>query len=206
MKKYLFLITFIFIFFNCNKTKSQSDIENDKKLINNFIKNIILKENNCNYEEINKLTMLYAQNQSNKTKIQLDSLAKNILLKNNKKYKTYLNFYDKTENDKNKIIEMVNYAIMLNKESIKREEWYSHKIVHYEEVKNYSKIKSSKIYKELKYNKLNTVYFSIFDNNENSVCLYVVENNKIISFFPHLNIGNDPIEPYLLNKKYNNKI
>ena len=202
MKKISLLLFLIFICLSCNKTKSQSEIENDKKLIDGFIQNIIMKANN-NYEEIDKLTTLYNHDPNNKTKKQLDSLAYNILRKSNKEYQIYLDIYNKNKDEKNKILEMVNLSIMSLEKSIKSEKWDNYKIVHYKEVESHSEIKNSKIYSTLEFNKLNSVYFSIFDNNPERVGIYIVENNKIISFFPHLVFGVGSTKPYLLNKKQN---
>lgn len=78
-----------------------------------------------------------------------------------------------------------------------------YKIIHYPEVKNYSEITNSEVYQKLKYDKLENVYFVVFDRSEPLVIFFIVENNKIISFFGNSlrTSKKDPLIPYLLNEE-----
>lgn len=76
------------------------------------------------------------------------------------------------------------------------------KIIAYANIEKYPELKKSELYRKLKYNKKENLYYDVnFATNEINA-MYVVNNKgKIISLFPYIHIGADPIVPYMLNKK-----
>ncbi len=201
MKSYLLIISFIVICFSCNKRKAELDIINDKKLIASFMSNVPGKWDRAYLEDIKKLTAIYNRNPSPVTKHKLDSMSKIVFTKGTKLYNSYLDIYDKTEVDKHKILEMVNFVLLTYKETAKIEKWGGCNVVHYSEVNNYPQIKSSKMYINLEYEALDNVYFGFFNEDPDWVTLFVAQHDKIISFFPHMVFGVGATKPYLLNEK-----
>ncbi|WP_298497886.1 hypothetical protein [uncultured Algibacter sp.] len=241
MKKKLYLIIIFLLFISCGNTKNNSTIEKDKKLIKNFIENILVNREN-NYESIIELSNKYSQIRELESKKNgrknLDSLIQIAYREGNKKNIKKLNkqynelqiskieshaknrfeealklnidnnfinsnfsIYNKTKKDSLSIIETIGQYSAMYKESYDKESWQDYKIIHYSEVKNHANLLKSDMYLSLEYNKLKSIYFVMFDNKTNRVMLFTIENNKIISFFPHLVFGVGPTKPYLLNEK-----
>lgn len=78
-------------------------------------------------------------------------------------------------------------------------------ILSYNKMDSYPKFKKLKLYQKLNYLKKENVYYGIKSDESESAYIYIVENGKIISFFPYIHIGADSIQPYMLNKKVDNE-
>ncbi|WP_417196176.1 hypothetical protein [Bizionia sp.] len=210
MKSSTFLIM-ILILVSCGETNNSLNIYNHKELINNFFIEIILNDNENNRHEIEELTMFYNNNQFAITKEErrilkrnLDSLVQISLKKYSyEELRPFLNIDKINKDEKVEILEMSNFVIMAYQEQINKENWSKIKILSYKEAKSDSIVSKSEIFKNLKYSDFDKVYFTVFDNNSNRVNFYIIDDNKIISFFPHLHKNKSSISPYFLNKKEN---
>lgn len=198
MKNLVFVFLIFLFIASCDKDKSQSEIQSDKKLIGYFITNFYLEKNH-NATNIDSLTTLYNKKPTKKLKKKIDSLAKKSLSFKDKNYEIFLDIYTKDKNEYNNILQAVNFFLLGYRNKSNAENWHKYKVIHYEEIENDQQITNNKLYKNFNYDKLHMVYLAYFNDNIDTMCFFIIENNKIISFFPQLNLGNNKVSPYMLN-------
>lgn len=59
----------------------------------------------------------------------------------------------------------------------------NHKTIHYTHATDYPEIINSELYKNLQYDSLDNVFFTVFYGDKTHLIFFIVENDKIISFF-----------------------
>ena len=74
-------------------------------------------------------------------------------------------------------------------------------IFHYAEVAKNSKISASSLYNQLDYPNKDEVFYVIYNNDPDLLSLIIVKDHKIISLYPELHQGTEPVKPFLLNSK-----
>ena len=111
----------------------------------------------------------------------------------------------KNSNDFTKMIDYVHWSAReaIEKDALKYE---IKNFASYKELSvKHPNLTSKKVFYKLAFRKKENVFFGINKDN-NEICIaFVVKKNKIISFFPYINIGTDSIRPFLLNKKLGKK-
>ena len=111
----------------------------------------------------------------------------------------------KNSNDFTKMIDYVHWSAReaIEKDALKYE---IKNFASYKELSvKHPNLTSKKAFYKLAFRKKENVFFGINKDNNEICIVFVVKKNKIISFFPYINIGADSIRPFLLNKKLGKK-
>lgn len=197
MKK---IILLLLIVVSCKSADTNKGTKNIK-LIKNFCEDILFV-NDTYYEIINIEAQKYNKNPTPKNKLRLDSISNIFYYKENKLYNKYL---DINLERKKILLRDVNIYVMLFNEQLKEKKIEDYNIIPFSKVSNFPNLDSSNFTKNIKYKDKTNLYFLYSAYEKNSAFFFIVENDKIISFFPELDMrqkseSGKEITPYLLNK------
>ncbi|WP_373517009.1 hypothetical protein [Pricia sp.] len=115
---------------------------------------------------------------------------------------------NKSLKDNRDFIKTLSYMVWTFKENREKNPRTSgfDKFVPYSEMEdNYSKWAELKPFMKLEYKATDNVYYGINYNTTEKLGLFIVKKGKIISFFPYIHMGADPVRPFLLNKPADKK-
>ncbi|MEM6516007.1 MAG: hypothetical protein AAF688_07470 [Bacteroidota bacterium] len=97
--------------------------------------------------------------------------------------------------------EMINFYVTAFRLQYTLDSLDTLKILKHDELSENSRIKNTDVYKNLKLEEYHNVYYVVMNENLEPITFFIMDNNKISSFFPFPRFGSDTIQPYFLNRK-----
>lgn len=197
MKTNKFIIVAFLLILNC-----KNDLKEKENIIVNFIQDVLINHP-ADYSEIEKLTNKYNKRETNYSQ---EEIAEIIKKKVNNSFEDilllkYLDIDTEKKIFNEDVLYFSKFYLLSSKESIKSKNLKNYEVLNYHNATKNSIISNSDVFKKLNYENHNNLFFAVFNGNDPEILFFVVEKNKIISFFGKTirTSKNEPIIPYILN-------
>ena len=195
----VFIVLIMFTVLCCDKDDKRSI--QDKELISGFLDYMDTENENVMKEMENFRKEVNSGIESEQVLLGRGQ-RKIINLYNNDSIVKYLT--DKNHIRDKATLYKIKYSMLRHTQYRNEFESKGYKIIHYNQVNTSEILQSSEMYSNIVYEKKEDLYYVIYDNDIEQIAVVIIENNKIISFFPEVldnssDEGNNYI-PYMLTQ------